>query len=453
MGDIFDKAQEQGLIQQSGATPAASTPGKPAGDIFDQAQEHGLISGISPTTAGPSVITQFEQDRSPGADTGVFEGMKSAASSLVPDLKGMGSRIQQTIQENPDLLSNPIGAGMQALGGVVKEGYRRATTAPEGYGLGYKVARGMSTLVPGLNPESMENRAAHGDTGGILGEAAVPLMATGTTMAVAHGLPKAYGAVKNTLMDRSSSMADAALQTAEHEGAYVPPKSAYAAALQRRGELPPLPPFVEESGSTRARMGSAIDDHFNMASQQYKELDRVTGTDIRELEKRLGNDTYQRSLTGGTPADLRKAARLDASIASTNQQIADANAAAQKAGLDPQQIKGDWQKANALNDFQTKVLKNQNVVSGNNMQGEPEKINVKAAIKECQKLMDTEKYGGNRLAQAFGEDNANNLMNELRKADAQGTKALEYRKLLKWAAAGLGSGYSAYKGMELMTSH
>jgi hypothetical protein len=106
--------------------------------------------------------TQFEKDRTPNSDSGVWSGITSAAKRLAP------TSLKDAMMTGVKMMTPGL-AGQEAA----QEGLRRAVRPmPPGSGVGYRAANLASSLIPGLDPESMERRADRGDTGGILGEAA-----------------------------------------------------------------------------------------------------------------------------------------------------------------------------------------------------------------------------------------------------------------------------------------
>jgi hypothetical protein len=117
--------------------------------------------------------TQFEKDRTPGADSGFASGAKSALGANGPE------------PSFTDTLKTGLEAGLGPGLGVAKTLYGAVKNAPENYRAG-----GLpGTLGPlvGVDPVSMRNRAEHGDTAGVAGEAAVPLGTTAIGEAVSLG--------------------------------------------------------------------------------------------------------------------------------------------------------------------------------------------------------------------------------------------------------------------------
>ena len=80
----------------------------------------------------------------------------------------------------------------------------------------------------------------------------------------------------------------------------------------------------------------------------------------------------------------------------------------------------------------------------------PETVNVDSAVKTLQKLQDNTKYGGSRLEQALGKEQAQALLNDLYSAQRQGVKAMtrqQWATRIAKVVAGGGAGYEILKGL------
>src|SRR5258705_2089890 len=122
--------------------------------------------------------TQFEKDRTqPAADSGFWGGVKHAAGLDAP----------------APSMTDAVESGIPAIG-VAKTLYGAVKNAPENY----KAGGLPGTLGPlvGVDPVSMRNRAEHGDTAGVLGEAAVPTAMAAAPIA-AEGLGAARSGIRN----------------------------------------------------------------------------------------------------------------------------------------------------------------------------------------------------------------------------------------------------------------
>jgi len=161
----------------------------------------------------------------------------------------------------------------------------------------------------------------------------------------------------------------------------------------------------------------------------------------------------------GTPADMKRMARLKDAETSLKQTIADADSKAKDAGVDIADADAANTKLRALQQVEEKVFHNQSVIQGDISSGQPETVNVDNAIRELQKLKDNEKYGGPRLEQAFGKDNVAQLMTDLRTYQAAGAHALKVQRFAKMVGATLGigtlggvGGRLGYKAAQHLTS-
>lgn len=129
--------------------------------------------------------TQFEKDRTPGADSGFVSGAKQALGANGP------------APSFTDTMKTGLEAGLGGPGlSVAKTLYGAVKNAPENY----KASGLAGTLGPlvGVDPVSMRNRAEHGDTAGVAGEAAVPAAMAAAPL-VGEGLGRVGGAARRGL--------------------------------------------------------------------------------------------------------------------------------------------------------------------------------------------------------------------------------------------------------------
>jgi hypothetical protein len=176
--------------------------------------------------------------------------------------------------------------------------------------------------------------------------------------------------------------------------------------------------------SLRTSLEQPIKTTYADAKNLYQQVDKASGTDFKALNDKLDNTEYQLSLTpDGSPEE----AKWEQARTNLTDQIAAAKQKALDAGVDPDTLKqadAKFTQARALQDLQTKVFKNTNIISGNAAKDTPETINVDAAVKTLQKLQDTTKYGAPRLEQALGKEPADALLKSLYDAQRTGVKAL-----------------------------
>jgi hypothetical protein len=77
--------------------------------------------------------------------------------------------------------------------------------------------------------------------------------------------------------------------------------------------------------------------------------------------------------------------------------------------------------------------------------GTPETINVDSAVKALQKLQDSRPYGGSRLEQALGKENANQLLKDIYSAQRAGASAAKIRARIITALKVAGVGYGVHE--------
>jgi len=197
-----------------------------------------------------------------------------------------------------------------------------------------------------------------------------------------------------------------------------------------------------------------IDTTEAQAKSLYSKIDAAAGTDIKALREKLGNTEYQiRNLTD-TEEDRVLEARLEASRQGLLDKIDTAKQDAIKAGVDPatlDQADATYGKAQALREVE-KIFKNPNNISGNARLGQEEIINVDPTVKALQKLQYADKYGGSRLEQALGEQNANALLGKLYEAQRLGQSAIRARRIAEWVGAGILAAGPVIEGTKVLLS-
>jgi hypothetical protein len=200
------------------------------------------------------------------------------------------------------------------------------------------------------------------------------------------------------------------------------------------------------NASLRTVLEEPIDRIGGEAKSIYRQIEDAAGTDIKGLREKLGNVEYQIRQLTSTEEDVTKEAALEKSRTALEDKIAEAKQAAVKAGVDPkalEQADAKFTQASALQDLQSRVFKNTNVISGNQALGAEESINVNSAVKALQKLADDTRYGTSRLEQALGKEGAQGLLRDMYSAQKSGMQAIRARalvaKVAKWAAYGGGA--------------
>lgn len=209
-----------------------------------------------------------------------------------------------------------------------------------------------------------------------------------------------------------------------------------------------------QGNSLRATLDEPIAALHDQAAASYKQLDDAVGFDLKAEKAQLANDQYKLSQLGNTDADVTQRGNLVEAINDSQSRIADAEKTLSDKGIDPRVADQQFQKAKAAEEFRDKVLHNQNVIEGNAAQGQPESVNIDAAIRESQKLMDKDKFGTSRLEQFMGKDNAAKYMSELRRYQQQGIHAVKLQNFAKGVAryAAIGGGLElAHAGIKAAT--
>jgi hypothetical protein len=241
------------------------------------------------------------------------------------------------------------------------------------------------------------------------GQGAGQAMTAAATEGLIKSVPKVAGAA-----------ADAGKQVMQ--GADVVQPEVQAAARTAAGGAP---------GSLREVLSDPIAQAKTARDSIYDAYDKASGVNRQELEQRLSNTQDQISKLTGTPADMKKLARLQDAEAGLKRTLKWSDQRASIAGVDIDEANSANIRFRALQDLEKNVFKNQNVVEGNTAQGGAESINVDNAIKELQKMKDNEKFGGPRLDQALGAGNGDKLLTQLRQYQAVGVHAMKTQALAK----------------------
>lgn len=265
-----------------------------------------------------------------------------------------------------------------------------------------------------------------------------PLPGMGAALEGAAAESATANATANAARTTAAAPAEAAPSTMTKivKGAKVaqkPAQSAIRTAASAATEAPTVQPL-----SLPRVLEQPIDATEAQAKNLYSQIDAAAGTDIKALREKLGNTEYQiRNLTD-TEADQAMESKLEESRRGLLDKIEQAKQDAMKAGVDPatlDQADVAYRKAQALRDVQ-KIFQNPSNIYGNVRAGQDELINIKPTVQALQKLQYADKYGGSRLEQALGEQNANALLGKLYEADRLGQSAIRARNIAEWIAGG-----------------
>ena len=206
-----------------------------------------------------------------------------------------------------------------------------------------------------------------------------------------------------------------------------------------------------DASSLRESLSDPITEAETNAKELYKQIDDATGSDIKALGEKLrvANRAIRKSVSASEDEALE--ARRD----QITERINEAKQQARAKGVDPKvldQADAEFKRMSALTDVEKRVFKNPEIVQGNEVSGTPETIDIDKAVKALQKLQDSEKYGGPRLEQAFGEEGAKTLLDKFYGAQRQGVHAMKMQKVAKWIGSVAGAGALAEGGRVLFSS-
>ena len=196
----------------------------------------------------------------------------------------------------------------------------------------------------------------------------------------------------------------------------------------------------------RSTLEHPIQANDTFASTMYKQVDEATGVDIKTLQQKLDNTEFKLRQLTDTPEDSAKETDLMKSRQGLINKINSAKANAAKQGIDPDaldQADAAYKKARALEEVEARVFKNPSIVQGNAKFGTPESVDIDRAVTTLQKLADKDKFGGNRLEQAFGKDGADSMLNEMYRIQRIGNAAERVRQFRILATKVLGVGVAA----------
>lgn len=208
-----------------------------------------------------------------------------------------------------------------------------------------------------------------------------------------------------------------------------------------------------QGGSIRSLLDDPIESLATKERAAYDTINDASGTDLKSLYDHA-NDV-QEALDD--PTNITQRSALQKELQTTQSQIADGEAAAQKNGVDPDTLneaKEMTKQRYAMENINQKLFNNEGVISGNIEHGSPETINVNSAIRQVENLDKPSKFAPrgtpSRLQQAFGEDGAANLKQSLYDAQKAGQTALNkqvWAKRIASAAGATGVGYEVLKGI------
>jgi hypothetical protein len=151
--------------------------------------------------AGGKVIP-YDLSDADGGKPGFWSHVKSSLSGMVPT-------------QAPSTAETVLGPAATVAKQIYGAGQGAVAASQRGHGLPYSAAAGAATAV-GVNVPRMEQAAEQGDSGGVLGEAAVP-----AAMAVAPSAIKGAGEIAGKVLP-SASRAGAALQDVRASAGHIP---------------------------------------------------------------------------------------------------------------------------------------------------------------------------------------------------------------------------------------
>jgi hypothetical protein len=205
-----------------------------------------------------------------------------------------------------------------------------------------------------------------------------------------------------------------------------------------------------KASSLRESLTEPIEQAETNAKDLYKQIDDATGSDIKALGEKLrvANRAMRKSVSESEDEALTT--RRD----QITERIKEAKQQARAKGVDPKvldQADEEFKRMSALTDVEKKVFKNPDIVQGDEARGTPSTVDIDKAVKALQKLQDSEKYGGPRLEQAFGEEGAKKLLDKFYGAQRQGVHAMKMQQIAKWLAIAAGASGGAMKGASLLS--
>lgn len=286
-----------------------------------------------------------------------------------------------------------------------------------------------SALIPGAEGEPVLAAGIRGGASlvksGVQG--ARELMAGGKV--AGEAAEKAPGIVKKVL--HGEKVAQAPARQALEAGAKASAEDAGVTASKTAGKG--LRTLLDEPIATTAKAERGA----------YDTINKAAGTDLKSLYD------YRTDLHDALedPTNIGQKVNLQQELKTTEEAIAKGEAQATKSGITPEAVKkaeGMTQQRYAMENLKQKLFNNESVVEGNVGHGAEESINVKAAIREIEKLDKPSKFAPEgtptRLVQALGEKGAAGLKQGLYDAQKAGQSALTVRRFLKIAGTILGIG-------------
>jgi hypothetical protein len=284
-----------------------------------------------------------------------------------------------------------------------------------------------ATALPALGPAAAQagEDIGAGKTGEGLGEGTGLVASVLAPRVIGKVAPKVVSAATK-VVKATGALPDIVEQVAKGEGIAQPQAET---ALRRAASTGSREAGLStvQPQSLRTVLEDPIESLESQAKAQYRQIDRAAGTDFKALNDKLSNTEYQIRQLTETEEDVAKEAQLEKSRTALIEKIEAAKQEALKNGVDPKTLDAadqSFKQANALKDVEAKVFKNTSVIKGNVVHGTTETVNVDAAVKALQKLQDIEKFGGSRLEQAFGQEGAKAVLDDMYSAQRAGVKAM-----------------------------
>lgn len=423
--------------------------GQGAGKIWEAEKPH-VIKGSLIEKAIQKLDPSFQGDVTDdqvAAHAANYNATERPAVDAAQFIDKSTSPVKKAIAETAQSFTSPANvATLYATGGL------GLVDSPAALGMASRlISGGFSAAAIGQAYQNLKGFKAAYDSGDE-NEAIYQL-----THAVASGVLGALaakGAVNDTVLDpvrlvnpfRKAVQATGDLGKQVIQGEKVAQGPAQEAL--RAGTQAVTPATSTAPTSLRTALEQPIADAYSNAKGLYRAVDQASGVDFKDLNDKLENAEYQIGQSAdGSPEE----AKWEQARTNIMDKIADAKQKALSAGVDPKtldQADAEFTRARALQDLQTKVLKNPTVVEGNSALGKTETIKIDAAIKALQRLQDTTKYGAPRLEQALGKDAAQTMLKSLYDAQKLGESAISKQvwgtRLLKLIGV-TGIGYDIWK--------
>ena len=468
-----------------GFVPESSTAAPPAASATASPQSAGSTSAVPPPPPGFVPEGQMQppsaMDSVKGALSDAWNGKGSGVapylvSQQVGALKGVGetahtigrlinaatgdnvSWLPASLDEPKELESSNVGQSMGKIGESIAE-FALGDEALKGMSIMEKL--GMAQKITEFAKESPTlaklvtlglNAVRGGAVGGAVGGAHGGVKGAETGAALGAGAELAAPVISKA-GDIAKGAGDLASQVIKGEKVAQPAaEQALRSGVEAGAKEAEI--TVAQPKSLRASLEDPIQTLHASAKDLYHQVDTAAGTDFKALYEKLDNTESQiRELTD-TEEDVAKEAKLEKSRQGLIDKINDAKAQAQSRGVDPKlldQADAQFKQKSAMQDVETKLFKNPNVIEGNAAYGTPETIKLDSATKVLQKLKDTTKYGGSRLEQAFGKEGADNLLRNMYEAQRNGVRAASRQDIAKWVAKAAGvSGLALAAGEKIL---